>query len=120
MASAGPGELKVSPPQSSRPPGKAGRPFRHRGGGGSLKTPAVPRGFGPAGARDLEEAWEGGEVRAGGGCRSRVAEPQLLPDGSPDDSCSPSRPFPPSAHPLEVWDRSAWEKVTKTWEPLWD
>ncbi|CAN0106294.1 unnamed protein product [Rangifer tarandus platyrhynchus] len=99
MASAGPGELKVSPPQSSAPPGKAGRPFRHRGGGGSLKTPAVPRGFGPAGARDLEEAEEGGEGRAGGGCRSRAAEPQLLPVGPRMTATHPAAPSHPQLIP---------------------
>ena len=84
------------------------------------QTPAFPRGFGPSGARDLEEAGEKGEGRAGGGCRSRVAEPELLLDESPDDSYLPRRPFPPLAHPLDVWDRPAWEKVTKRWEPVWD
>ena len=43
MASAGPGELKVSPPQPSAPPGKAGRPFRRRGGGGSLEFSETAR-----------------------------------------------------------------------------
>ena len=101
MASAGPGELKVSPPQSSAPPGKAGRPFRHRGGGSSLKTPAVPRGFGPAGARDLEEAWRGGEKEG-----RAVGADHVLRSHS---SCpmgprmTPARPAAPSHPQLISW-----------------